>query len=84
MRPVAVRDATANFAKPRTWNETQDGPCGVLPVRVEPEGRHNNHYSAWKPDAGELALLNRGAVVELCCVGIQPPVSLRVVPEHKG
>jgi hypothetical protein len=84
MRPVKVKGQNADFAKPRTWDESQDGPCGTLPVRVEPEGRHNNHYSNWKPDAEELKLLNRGGVVELCCVGIQSPVSLSVVPEHKG
>ena len=44
-------------------------------------GLYNYHYSTWKPDAEELALLNAGGVVELCCVGIQPPVSVGVVPE---
>ena len=84
MKPVDIKGATAGFTKPRTWNDDRDGPCGVLPVRVEQEGVYNYHYSAWKPDAEELKLLNRGGVVELCCIGIQPPVSVAVVPEHKG
>jgi hypothetical protein len=84
MRPVKVRDQTTDFTKPSGWEEGQDGPCGTLSVRVEPVGRHNYHYSNWKPDIEELKLLARGGVVELCCVGIQPPVSVAVVPEHKG
>ena len=83
MKWVAVRGKNADFGKPRDWDENRDGPCGTLPVRVEQEGIYNAHYSAWKPDAAELARLNEGGVVELCCVGIQPPVSLSVVSEHK-
>ena len=84
MRPVKVKGQNADFAKPRSWDDERDGPCGTLPMRVEPEGVYNMHNSNWKPDAEELRLLNRGGVVELCCVGIQPPVSVAVVPEHKG
>jgi hypothetical protein len=83
MRPAPIQGKNANFGKPRDWNEKRDGPCGVLPVRVEQNGIYNNHCSNWKPDAEELALLCKGGVVELCCVGIQPPVSVSVVPEHK-
>lgn len=82
MRPAKVKGQTADFAKPRSWDDSRDGPCGTLPVRVEQEGIYNNHYSNWKPDAEELKLLNRGGVVELKCVGVQPPVSVSVVPEH--
>lgn len=84
MRPTTVKGQNADFAKPRNWDDTRDGPCGTLPIRVEQEGVYNYHYSAWKPDAEELKLLAQGGVVELCCVGIQPPVSVAVVPEHKG
>jgi hypothetical protein len=84
MRPTKVRDQNADFAKPLDWDDTRDGQCGNLPIRVEQEGVYKSHYSAWKPDAEELKLLCRGGVVELCCVGIQPPVSVSVVPEHKG
>ena len=83
MKWVQIRGKNADFGKPRDWDETRDGPCGTLPVRVEQEGIYNSHYSAWKPDAAELARLNAGGVIELCCVGIQPPVSLAVVNEHK-
>ena len=81
MKWTNVRDSNANFSKPRNWDDERDGPCGTLPVRVEPVGIYNYHYSAWKPGAEELALLNAGGVVELCCVGVQPPVSLHVVVE---
>ena len=84
MKWANIRGKTTDFGKPRTWDEKRDGACGVLPVRVEQVGVYNYHYSAWRPDAEELRLLNAGGVVELCCVGIQPPVSVAVVPEHKG
>jgi len=83
MRPAPIKGKTHNFGKPAEWVEDRDGPCGVLPVRVEQEGIHNVHYSNWKPSAEELRRLCNGGVVELCCVGIQPPVSVDVVPEHK-
>ncbi len=82
MRPTAIKDQNADFAKPRNWDEERDGKCMSLPVRVEPVGLYNYHYSAWKPDAEELAELLAGGVVELCCVGQQPPVSVGVVPEY--
>lgn len=81
MRPTHIKDANANFDKPRTWDEERDGKCGVLSVRVEAHGIRNYHISNWKPDAEELAALAAGGVVELCCVGLQPPVSVSVVPE---
>lgn len=84
MKWADIEGKNADFGKPRSWDEQRDGPCGVLPVRVEQEGIYNYHYSNWKPDAEELKLLNAGGVVELCCVGIQPPVSVAVVLEHKG
>ena len=83
MRPVKIKDQNADFVKPLDWDDTRDGSCGSLPIRRESVGIYNYHYSAWKPDIEELKLLARGGVVELCCVGVQPPVSLSVVPEHK-
>jgi hypothetical protein len=83
MRPVKIKDQNADFVKPLDWDDTRDGSCGSLPIRRESVGIYNYHYSAWKPDIEELKLLARGGVVELCCVGIQPPVSVAVVPEHK-
>ena len=83
MKPVSVQDCTSNFVKPRGWDDTRDGPCGSLPVRITRKGRHDYHYSNWKPSAEEVRSLCEGAVVELCCVGIQPPVSVNVVTEYK-
>ena len=76
------RKPDKHVTKPRNWDDNRDGPCGTLPVRVESYGIYDYHYSAWKPDAEELALLNAGGVVELCCVGQQPPVSVGVVPAY--
>ncbi len=80
MRPVRVRDENAIFTEPVDWNEAKDGKCIGLPIRREKIGERTYHYSNWKPDADEIARLSAGESVELCCVGLQPPVSLRVIP----
>jgi hypothetical protein len=82
MRPVEIKDGKHDFAKPRNWDNERDGVCRNLPVRDEVRGRHNEHCSNWKPDTEELKLLNNGGVVELCCVGVQPPVSISVVKKY--
>ena len=81
MKWTNIEGKTHNFSKPKNWDDERDGPCGTFPVRVEEVGLYNFHFSAWKPNAEELALLNAGGVVELCCVGHQPPVSVGVVPD---
>ena len=82
MKWTNIEGKTHNFSKPKNWDDERDGRCGTLPVRVEEVGLYNYHYSTWKPDAEELALLNAGGAVELCCVGQQPPVSVGVVPAY--
>jgi hypothetical protein len=82
MIPVEIKGGNANFSKPIVWDDELDGPCGVLSVRRAPYGRYSEHSSNWKPDAEELKLLNSGGVVELCCVGVQPPVSVSVVDQY--
>lgn len=71
------------FGKPRDWDDA-NGPCGTLPVRRQVDGVNGRAYvglySNWKPDSDELARLNVGYVVELQCCGIQPAVSMSVVP----
>jgi hypothetical protein len=79
-----VRGMTRQFKKPVNWIDEIDGQCGTLPVREVREGQHISHYSNWKPTLDELDLLRNGGVVELCCVGVQPPVSVGVVEEYKG
>lgn len=83
MTPVSVRGKTSEMGEPKGWDESKDGPCAVLDVRVESKGIRNYHYSNWKPLPEELAMLNAGGSVELCCVGVQPPVSVGVVPKVK-
>lgn len=79
MKPVLTRGHTTNFNAPDDWDAQNDGPCGVLSVRTEPYGRFKSYNSTWKPDAEELAQLMRGGVIELCCIGVQPPVAMSVV-----
>lgn len=84
MRPVKVKDQNADFGKPLDWDESVMGPCGSLPLRREVQGSgghaYASHFSNWKPSADELARLNAGGVVELECCGVQPAVSVAVVP----
>ena len=79
MECVRVRDENADFTPPGDWDKEKDGCCGVLPIRREiGKGGRAYLYSNWKPDAKELAILNAGGVVELLCVGVQPPVAVGV------
>lgn len=80
MEKCRVRNQNTDFGKPEGWDESKDGTCGSLPIRKEQIGRRQYHFSNWRPSAVELAELVAGGVVELCCVGVQPPVSLGVVP----
>lgn len=85
MRPAPILNETASFKRPPDWDESRDGPCGELSVRVEVFGSYaKSFYSNWKPSEEELKLLNNGGVVEIEVVGQgQPPLSVGVVPEFK-
>lgn len=83
MTPVKIKGETSSLKKPRNWDESRDGPCGELSVRVEPFGIYLDYRSNWKPSVVELKRLNAGGVIELSCIGGQPPVMLMVVPEYK-
>lgn len=81
MKYVTPANSNAAFHAPNEWDESVDGKCGTLPVRVSVgQGGRKYHTSAWKPDEHELRRLNEGGIIELLCVGIQPPVALSVVP----
>lgn len=82
MLPTNTRHANRNFTPPESWDQSKDGPCGDLPVRMQMHGSRGifELVSTWKPDAEELAHLNRGGVIELAvCSTNQPPVGLSVV-----
>jgi hypothetical protein len=83
MKTVAVREGERNkiWGPPRNWDQQKDGTCGDLTTRVDDYNGHEEYVSAWRPSEGELELLNRGGVVELGCLGIQPPVRLTVVQD---
>lgn len=82
MRPVRVAGQNADFSKPLDWDDKLDGECGSLPVRIGTDHRTRTMTSNWLPSPEELAVLNAGGVVELCCVGNQPPVSVGAVERH--
>ena len=84
MKPVPTKDATTRYAKPETWDDAKDGPCGVLSVRKQPFGTSGRTecVSTWQPTPEELALLNKGGVVILSVIGQQPPVALWVEEYH--
>ena len=68
------------FGAPAGWDQ-KELPCGALPVtRTEVEG-HVVMVSFWKPDAEELAALNRGDAVLLWVYGaVHPVVAVGVTP----
>lgn len=82
MRPTATRGATNNFQKPANWDDEKDGVCGDLQVRMQAHGERSlcEMVSTWKPDAADLAHLNRGGVIELCITSTgHPPVGMVIV-----
>ena len=81
MKTVKTRGHNVWFNAPEGWDESRgDVPCGSLSVRREACGPRVSHVSTWEPTVPEIHLLLGGGVIELSCVGIQPPVALRVVP----
>jgi hypothetical protein len=82
MRTVKTRGEThPNFAKPANWDDELDGVCHAISARCESYGQRGllNVISTWKPDAAELAHLNRGGVIELSQVGGMLPSAMHVV-----
>lgn len=69
MIPTSIQGATHRYSAPANWNEKDFGPCAVLEVRRQTLGTGLNAviecYSAWKPSAEELAVLNAGGSVEI-------------------
>lgn len=88
MRPTFTRNKTITYKPPENWDQQTDGPCGDLEVRVQTHGdnRLPELVSTWKPDAEDIKMLNKGAVIELYIVthGAQPPVGLAVVAPVEG
>lgn len=75
-----IARTTRALGAPSDWDPKRDGRCGALPVRDE---QHSpgvpRMVSAWFPDAGELAALQRGAPVYLTVIGpVHPAVSIGV------
>lgn len=82
MNPTRTRDKTVTYKPPANWVPELDGVCGDLEVRVQYHGQRRiiDNISTWKPNADELAHLNRGGVIELSVLApVQPPVGMWVV-----
>lgn len=70
-----VQHPSNNFVlgAPKGWDQ-KELPCGALPVtRTEVEGKPVM-VSFWRPDAADLAALNRGEAVTLWVYGETHPV----------
>lgn len=65
---------------PKGWDQGEL-PCSALPItRTSFEGQPAM-LSYWRPDAAELAALNKGGLVVLHVIGgMHPPVALGVTP----
>lgn len=70
MNPTKINGANRTFGAPRDWDESKNGPCMALPVLDDGQALH----SVWRPDAAELAALNRGSAVVLTIHGRTHPV----------
>src|ERR1019366_865154 len=81
MKPVETVGETHSYGPPAAWDQSRDGPCGILSVRMQPfnNGPHKECLSTWKPNQEELMKLLAGGVVILSIVmPVQPPVALLV------
>ena len=69
-----IEQATRELGKPSDWNEDNDPPCGVLPIRdvLTPEGPFM--VSAWEFTPDELLALQNGATLKLWIRGVAHPV----------
>ncbi len=69
-----IEQATRELGKPADWNENNDPPCGVLPIRdvITPEGPFM--ISAWEFSPDELLALQNGTTLKLWIRGVAHPV----------
>lgn len=75
MKPIDFAGANANFNAPKNWDATRNGPCRVLPTKVDENGRI---MSVWEPSQRERRQIAHGDNVLLTCFVIQPPVTLSI------
>lgn len=77
MRPGDIEGATTRLSRPESWDETRDGTCDDLAVRMTTAGTIE---SAWYPTPEEIDAMSKGSPVILTVWGhLHPPVSLNVV-----
>ncbi len=79
---VKIKGATKNFSKPSNWDESKDGSCGDLWVRVDMYGRYKQHSFAYRPSPEDLVILNAGGAIEVNIINdYMPPVGVSAVKE---
>jgi hypothetical protein len=61
---------------PQGWDQTLDGPCGVLFVidAIEVQSGHNVMYSFYRPTPEDLEALQQGGMLRLGVMGLGHPV----------
>jgi hypothetical protein len=71
MNPTQHRTSNRVLGAPPGWNQAEL-PCNAVAIRdgVEPDTNLRTVTTHWRPDADELALLNRGGLVTLTVPGI--------------
>lgn len=80
LEPIVPAGANFCFKPPEDWNEEKHGKCSDLNVIMQ--GRDTDMpraVSFWKPSEEVLDILTGGGVIQLTCVGSQPPVMLTAV-----
>lgn len=81
MEIVKLPGMNRDLAPPGGWDKEKHGECVPLPVFAEVVKGDIVMTSAWKPNAEELAELNKGAAVALVVYGgLHPPIAVGVFP----
>jgi hypothetical protein len=74
-----IPGATHQLGAPEKWDAEKNGPCAVLPARLEHLGDSPCFASMWIPTREEIVLIARGHPIILRVVGGgHPPVMLSV------
>ncbi len=70
MLPAKIDCATQPIGKPKDWDEAMQGHCSTLWVREEIRNGIPFMVSAWEVSPGELAAIQRGAMIH---IGVSAP-----------
>jgi hypothetical protein len=74
MNPAVIEGHVTVAGRPENWDESVQGKCHGLPLRLDLVGDLQFMRSAWEPSDDELARLIAGATIELGISAPQHPV----------